>query len=75
MGREHVKKTRKHVESKAALHFTQQERQQNKIKIISRNRPGNGGTVGRVNMIMLLVGLTIGAVIGFGVAALLRGGE
>jgi len=26
-------------------------------------------------MIMLLVGLTIGAVVGFGVAALLRGGE
>ena len=26
-------------------------------------------------MIMLLVGLTIGAVIGFGVAALLRGGD
>lgn len=41
----------------------------------SRDRQGDGRTVGRVNMIMLLVGLTIGAVIGFGVAALLRGGD
>nr|DAI62895.1 MAG TPA: hypothetical protein [Caudoviricetes sp.] len=48
-----MQKTRKHVESKAALHFTQQERQQNKIKIISRNRPGNGGTVGRVDKWMI----------------------
>lgn len=45
------------------------------VKVISRDRQGNGRTVGRVNMIMLLVGLTIGAMIGFGVAALLRGGE
>lgn len=45
------------------------------LKVIPWDRQGNGRTMGRINMIMLLVGLTIGAVIGFAVVALLRGGE